>query len=64
MTGTLGQGLSGRCGESLSPARPVSGGIIPEGRKEKGQFRDAVKSSGNQSTHISMIHRRKLLGVS
>ena len=27
---------------------------------EKGQLRDAVKSSGTQSTHISMIHRRSL----
>jgi hypothetical protein len=52
---------------TLVRAIPVVFGTIPNGHPgrrslllEKGQLRDAVKSSGTQSTHISMIHRRNL----
>jgi len=55
---------------TLVRAIPASANrMIPNGRPsrwtpllEKGQLRDAVKSGGNQSTHISMIHRRSLPG--
>lgn len=66
-TDTLTQGIRGRCGEPLFGLyRWCTGESLnghPERRSlllEKGQLRDAVKSSGTQSTHISMIHRRSL----
>ena len=67
ITDTLTQGIRGRCGEPLFGLyRWCTGESLnghPERRSlllEKGQLRDAVKSSGTQSTHISMIHRRSL----
>jgi len=64
---TLAQGIRGRCGEPLFGLYRWRAGESHHGHSarrslpvEKGQLRDAVKSGGSQSTHLSMIHRRSL----
>ena len=66
----LSRGRIGPVWRTLGGAITGAVDAIPEGRVgrrslplEKGQLRDAVKSGGTQSTHISMIHRRDQPGL-